>query len=97
MRATSYVEHVLEPELAPFFQEQQDNCGDPICVIEDGAAPHRAKLTQEAREHLGIRSLDRPASSPDLNPIEGLWQQLKQNICRLALEERPTTIERNAA
>jgi len=61
--------------------------------MEDGAAPHRAKLTQEARERIGIRSLDWPASSPDLNPIEALWQQLKQNICRLPLEQRPTTIE----
>lgn len=90
--AATYIPHVLEACLHPFWYVQSHYAGgEPLLVMEDGASAHRAKLTQTTRERLGITRLDWVASSPDLNPIEYLWKVLMDRINRRA--PRPTTQE----
>ena len=51
--------------------------------MEDGAPGHRAKSTKEWHQRHGIQLFPGwSGNSPDLNPIENLWSQVK-NLQRL--------------
>jgi transposase len=50
-------------------------------IIWDGASWHgRADIVREAAETLGFILIQLPAYSPDLNPIEGLWKWLREEL-----------------
>ncbi|GBM02755.1 hypothetical protein AVEN_40822-1 [Araneus ventricosus] len=48
--------------------------------MDDNARPHRALLIDEFLESEDIRRMDWPARSPDLNPIEHVWDALGRAI-----------------
>lgn len=52
--------------------------------MQDNAPVHTARLVQnwlhDWAEENGIRLLDWPAYSPDLNPIENLWKMIKERV-----------------
>lgn len=51
-----------------------------LVVIWDGASHHRSKVVKAAAEALGIHLLPLPGYSPDLNPIEGLWKWMREEV-----------------
>ena len=70
----SYSEHIV-PKIAEYMaahsglQFQQDNAGG-----------HAAAFTMETMAMYGLRPIFWPSNSPDLNPIETLWNDMKNWI-----------------
>ena len=53
--------------------------------MQDGAPCHRSKVVKEFLMKNRVKVLDWPGNSPDLNPIENLWSQMKD----LVAEKQP--------
>ena len=62
--------------------------GRPFVFQQDGAPCHTAKATTEAMQKMNICVMPWVAQSPDLNPIEHLWDHLG----RIVDEMRPTSL-----
>ncbi|GFT60708.1 transposable element Tcb1 transposase [Trichonephila clavipes] len=62
--------------------------GAEFLFMDDNARPHRANIVDECLQSEDITRMDWPAYSPDLNPIEHVWDMLGQ---RIAAHQPPPT------
>ena len=51
-----------------------------VILIWDGASYHRSHTVRSFASNLGFELLSLPAYSPDLNPIEGLWKWMREDV-----------------
>jgi DDE superfamily endonuclease len=63
------------------LEDQIPRCYEPGRIfMQDNARIHTAKKVMAWFEEMGVKLLEWPPYSPDLNPIEHMWANLKQWI-----------------
>ncbi|GFX01906.1 hypothetical protein TNCV_370951 [Trichonephila clavipes] len=59
--------------------------------MEDIAHPHRAHIVDEFLEGKDIRHVHWPLRSPDLNPIEYIWNGLERAFSQSSSPSKPSS------
>ena len=85
MDATMYVE-ILRRTLLPFLR---DVYPDGHRFMQDNDPKHTSRLAAHFFEENHINWWKTPPESPDMNPVENLWHELKEYIrCEVKLRSK---------
>lgn len=76
LNADRYIRECLEQHVVPYMPF----IGENFLLMQDNARPHIARMTRQYLNDVGIQVLDWPPRSPDLNPIEHMWDKLGRRL-----------------
>ncbi|GFW54093.1 transposable element Tcb1 transposase [Trichonephila clavipes] len=102
LTARRYRDEILRPVVVPYAAA----IGDDFILMDDHCWTHRAYLVEDFLFEEGIVRMEWPACSPDMNPIEHVWDALGRRVAgrqpppqtlqeleRALLEERGALID----
>ncbi|GFU26190.1 transposable element Tcb2 transposase [Trichonephila clavipes] len=76
LTARRYRDEILRPIVVPYAAA----IGDDFILMDDNYRPHRANLVEDFLFKEGIVRMEWPACSPDINPIEHVWDALGRPV-----------------
>lgn len=76
LTAERYIEEILQDYVVPYAPF----IGDNFLFMHDNARPHTAGIVREYLHQVNVPQIEWPSLSPDMNPIEHVWDMLGRRI-----------------
>ena len=92
MNSDKYIE-ILDLKLLPLIESAKKKKKDKLIYQQDNASCHTSfKMSEYFSKHQ-IEVMYWPANSPDLNPIENIWNLLKVRVGKICVNTKEELIK----